>query len=153
MTKEEIIEAINSTIVTNGQKGITAESLNNILVELANSGGSGTGGVTFYLGNVDTSTTPPTVTLSESQKTHNAEMFQVVKNSEQIPPVCIDVSDTYHAQMGIVVKFAELSPIVGYIPAESAPTVGLADECIGLECSIGSINAYNDGSIEIMAAS
>lgn len=46
MTKQEIIEAINSTIVANGQKGITAESLNNILNEMVNAtpeGGSGEG--------------------------------------------------------------------------------------------------------------
>ena len=46
MTKNEIIEAINATIVTNGQKGITAESLANILLEMVNAtpeGGSGAG--------------------------------------------------------------------------------------------------------------
>lgn len=45
MTKQEIIEAINSTIIANGQKGITAESLNLILNEIVdNSGESGSGG-------------------------------------------------------------------------------------------------------------
>jgi len=46
MTKQEIINAINATIVANGQKGITAESLNNILTEMVNAtpeGGSGGG--------------------------------------------------------------------------------------------------------------
>ena len=51
MTKEEIKEAIASTIVENGQKGITATALANLLneiVDAAGSGGgssSGTGGV------------------------------------------------------------------------------------------------------------
>lgn len=45
MTKQEIIEAINSTIIANGQKGITAESLNLILNEIVdNSGEAGSGG-------------------------------------------------------------------------------------------------------------
>lgn len=47
MTKQEILDAINSTIVANGQKGITAESLNNILNEMVNAtpeGGSETSG-------------------------------------------------------------------------------------------------------------
>lgn len=153
MTKEEILEAINSTIVTNGQKGITAESLNNILVELANSGGSGAGGVTFYMGNVDTSSNPFTATQSETQKLHNAEMFQIIKNAEQIPPVYIDLSETYYAQMGVMGKFAEPSMLVGYIPAESASTLGVTDECVALESNIGSLMVKNDGSVEIMAAS
>lgn len=44
MTKAEIIEAINSTIVTNGQKGITAESLSLILTEIVNISGEGDSG-------------------------------------------------------------------------------------------------------------
>lgn len=51
MSKQEILEAINSTIVTNGQKGITAESLNLILNEMVESsgeGGSGEGAIRVY---------------------------------------------------------------------------------------------------------
>ena len=44
MTKAEIIEAINSTIVANGQKGITAESLKLILTEMVNAAGEGGSG-------------------------------------------------------------------------------------------------------------
>ena len=44
MTKAEIIEAINSTIVANGQKGITAESLKLILTEIVNAAGEGGSG-------------------------------------------------------------------------------------------------------------
>ena len=44
MNKKEIIEAINSTIVTNGQKGITAESLSLILTEIVNISGEGDSG-------------------------------------------------------------------------------------------------------------
>lgn len=44
MTKKEIIEAINATIIPNNVKGITAESLANILIEMVNAeGGSGDG--------------------------------------------------------------------------------------------------------------
>ena len=44
MTKNELIEAINATIVPNGQKAITAESLANLLMEMVNAtpeGGNG----------------------------------------------------------------------------------------------------------------
>lgn len=45
MTKKEIIEAINATIVPNNVKGITAESLANILIEMVNAeGGNAEGG-------------------------------------------------------------------------------------------------------------
>jgi hypothetical protein len=44
MTKEEIKEAIASTIVENGQKGITATALANLLNEIVDAAGSGGGG-------------------------------------------------------------------------------------------------------------
>ena len=43
MTKEELKEAINATIVENGQKGITAQVLADILNEIVESSGSGGG--------------------------------------------------------------------------------------------------------------
>ena len=44
MTKQEIIEAINSTMVGNGIKGITAESLRLILTAIAENAGGGAAG-------------------------------------------------------------------------------------------------------------
>lgn len=44
MTKEELKEAIASTIVENGQKGITAQALANILNEIVDAAGEGGGG-------------------------------------------------------------------------------------------------------------
>ena len=147
MTKNELIEAINSTSVANGQKGITAESLNLILNELVNSGG-GTGGVTFYIGNIDESTGAATQT--EQQKAHNAEMFQVVKNAEQLPPVMVDMSDYYSASMGMTAKMAGSSSIVGYIPAETAELMGVSHECIAIEAIDMSLQVSPDGSIMMM---
>ena len=43
MTKAEIIGAINATIAPNNVKGITAESLANILIEMVNAAGEGGG--------------------------------------------------------------------------------------------------------------
>ena len=46
MAKQDVLDAINATIVENGKKGITAQSLNNVLnmiVENAGEGGSGDG--------------------------------------------------------------------------------------------------------------
>lgn len=57
MTKEEIKEAIASTIVENGQKGITATALANLLNEIVDAAGSGGGSIVddifIDLGDVD----------------------------------------------------------------------------------------------------
>ena len=79
MTKNEIIEAINSVIVSNDQKGITAESLANILIEMVNAtpeGGGGGGGGVMYI----------EITLGEDeltaeQKAHNAAIYNTLIES------------------------------------------------------------------------
>lgn len=43
MAKQDILDAINATIVENGQKGITAQSLNNILTMMTENAGEGGG--------------------------------------------------------------------------------------------------------------
>lgn len=50
MSKSELVELINSTIKTNGAKGISAQSLNNTLLEMVESSGegSGSGALTVY---------------------------------------------------------------------------------------------------------
>lgn len=43
MAKQDVLDAINATIVENGQKGITAQSLNNILTMMTENAGEGGG--------------------------------------------------------------------------------------------------------------
>jgi len=85
MTKEEIIEAINSTIVTNGQKGITAESLANLLIEMASATpeGGGSGGSFFYIGVPNEDFTQ--FDLTEEEQSHNAAMYNTFVNSNVVP--------------------------------------------------------------------
>lgn len=78
MTKAEILEAINATIAPNGVKGITAESLANILTEIVNAtpeGGSGGAGGEY----LDMTRANPddleSEELSEEAKAHNAEVY------------------------------------------------------------------------------
>lgn len=75
MTKQEILEAINSTIATNGVKGITAESLANILTEIVNAtpegGSGGSGGEYLDMTFID----QETMELADSAKAHNAELY------------------------------------------------------------------------------
>lgn len=43
MAKQDVLDAINATIVENGQKGITAQSLNNVLTMMTENAGEGGG--------------------------------------------------------------------------------------------------------------
>lgn len=149
MTKNELIEAINSTIVANGQKGITAESLNLILNELVNSGG-GTGGVTFYVGNTVSAAEP--LILTEDQKNHNAEMFDVIKNANPLPPVALDFSDQYGTAMGMSsnVKTTQLADMIAYLPAEDAAAVGSTTECVAAILDGATLLVNPDGSTKMI---
>lgn len=119
MSKQEILDAINSTIVTNGQKGITAESLNLILNEMVESsgeGGSGSGALRilmpadFFMTGEEINFTPEywesTKGMMEEQMpgigdaltevynklfTHNAEVYQQImeKASKNEGVLCI----------------------------------------------------------------
>lgn len=44
MAKQDVLDAINATIVENGQKGITAQALNNVLTMMAENAGEGGSG-------------------------------------------------------------------------------------------------------------
>lgn len=75
MTKAEILEAINATIAPNGVKGITAESLANILTEIVNAAGEGGAGgeyIDMTMANPDDFESDE---LTEEAKAHNAEVY------------------------------------------------------------------------------
>ena len=78
MTKAEILEAINATIAPNGVKGITAESLANILIEIVNAtpeGGSGGAGGEYLDMTMANPDDYESDELSEEAKAHNAEVY------------------------------------------------------------------------------
>lgn len=132
MTKNEIIEAINATIVTNGQKGITAESLANILLEMVNAtpeGGSGAGMPYVYMGSMNMENGE--LSQTAEQKAHNAEVFQLVKASEVLPAIILDTSGFYEAILGApvqasLVSFDTILTPVGMIPGVEEEVVTLA---------------------------
>lgn len=74
MTKAEILEAINATIAPNNVKGITAESLANILTEIVNAAGEGGAGGE-YLDMTFANPDDLESELSEEAKAHNAEVY------------------------------------------------------------------------------
>lgn len=158
MTKNEIIEAINATIIPNGQKGITAESLANLLIEMVNAtpeGGSssGSGQVVFYMGIQNEEATE--FTLTQEQQAHNAEMFKIIKESPITPNASIDVSDTM--SIGITgagidasgFKYILSAYILGYIPKPLAEMEGLPDEYIVMETNMGAFSVFPNGTITL----
>lgn len=152
MNKQEILEAIGSTIVANGQKGITAESLANILVEMVNASGEGSGNVTVFVGDIDQST--GVATQTEVEKAHNAEVFLTIKNAVVFPTVNVDMSKSYSASMGVVgVKYVLINDAIAYMPQEVAEAVGAPSEMIGIMTMAGDMTLYPDGTLELMESS
>ena len=146
MNKQEIIEAISSTIVANGQKGITAEALANILIEMANASGGGGAGAVVYVGTADVST--GTLSQTAEQKLHNAEVFQLVKRSEGPVSLFVDMADPY-AQEGLVMKGYRSCAGVTYVPQETASLIGLPNEVVVFDMD-GEFLLSSDGTVESM---
>lgn len=147
MTKAEIIEAINATIAPNNVKGITAESLANILIEMVNAtpeGGSGGGS-----GNVKTIYLPMEADLTSEEMAKNAELynFAVAASTDrtlwdgvivtfQGIPIFIEVNSSNDGS--IVVVTVTMSFAVGYDP-DTMTLMGMAV----------SFTLNPDGSVEI----
>lgn len=101
MTKQEILEAIDSTIVANDKKAITAESLANILREMVTATPEGGGSVEFlqlYFG--DTYELYPTFSIPVFTPTgeklnKNIELYNTIKNSESLNLIVMDMCELY----------------------------------------------------------
>lgn len=140
MTKNEIIEAINATIVTNGQKGITAESLANILLEMVNAGMP-----YVYMGSMNMETGE--LSQTAEQKAHNAEVFQLVKASEIPPTIALEMSGFYEAIAGVPMKASSVVMATILIPAGMIP--GIEGEVVGLTTIDGGYILLADGTITL----
>lgn len=154
MTKAEIIEAINSTIVANGQKGITAESLANLLIEMASatpesSGGSGALNIICPMiadaSGVD-------YELTEEDKAHNAEVYskylECFNNGTALPLIVADFSPVYTLMMGTEVSYVETPMNTIFTPSEIEGVVGLAFSTFMGGQLMFQVN--EDGSVTIM---
>ena len=138
MNKNELIEAIQQVITPNGQKGITAESLANLLIEMVNAtpegGSGGSGQIVFYAG-MPTGETDEFLAMSEfeptpEQKAHNVEMFKLFKETYPCCSVSIDASEFYKDTNAedmagdFDVKYNLAGVMVVYIPSEAFPELG-----------------------------
>lgn len=159
MTKQEILEAIEATIVPNGQKGITAESLANLLVEMVNAtpeGGSGSSIPSFVLGAIDIET--GAITPSEEEKAHNAETFRIIKESPSAICPMIDLTSFYELMLGMEgvnaegIRYSSLANTCMFIPAAMAIEEGYEEDIIFMMCFEfgGNLVFFEDGSVEII---
>ena len=154
MNKEEIIEAINSTIVTNGQKGITAESLANILIEMASATpeGGGNGSLVVYIP-FTTDTLGVDAPLTSEQQSHNAEVYakclECFNNDVTLPSILFDLSSGYEVLMGKKVKYTEVPMMFIFTTEETEGVVGLAGVCQ----TLGMAMIAEDGSVTIQEMS
>lgn len=96
MSKEELIEAINGTLISNEEKAITADALRNLLTDIVeNSGGGGQGGgITFQTGiEIDENGSGVPV-LTPEQIAHNKEQIDILKQlhdeGKPTPPIAIE---------------------------------------------------------------
>lgn len=125
MTKEELKEAIASTIVENGQKAITAESLANLLNEIVDAAGSGGGSGGGTGGGA------VTIMIDESNvapNEKNAEAFVTISNAYNngVPvsvmamysllgmPLCMPITAYfYEGEADVILLFVDLTFLFG----------------------------------------
>lgn len=138
MTKEEILELIDSTIQPNEQKGITASTLQNVLKEMAQSSGggsdSGSDGVLYIK-------YPPLdgTELSEEDKAINAETFAKIKAGGNYA-IYLNSEGQYFPVAWMFVEDATGSDALNII------VEGMLAELEGF--SIESIDVYENGDMQ-----
>lgn len=155
--KEQLIDAIENSIVENGTKGITANVVRNLLLSIIElipepeqKEETGSGQIVFYYGLPDEQTGE--FVLTQQQKEHNAKMYKIVKNSDVSLQASIDISDMYARLMqqeGIYVadlKYNTMSFMTAYIPPEAASLMGEVGG-VALIGEGGTILVQADGSI------
>lgn len=139
MTKEEIIAAIEATIRPNGEKAITAESLANLLIEMANAtpeGGSGGSGVcVVQLGELEDGSD-----LTAEQLANNADVYNKVTEADGNIPVFI---------MGVPAMFQAIEEDGSYTFSFSIAYMSDAETSVLMGIVVG-FALYPDGSINLM---
>ena len=159
----ELYDVIDSNIVPNGVKGITAQGLKNTLYAMAdkigNGGGGnnvGTGGLYIYFG-IPVIGSDGEIAHTPEQKAHNAEVFKIIKESISIPTISIDSTDYWIYSIGIPdgvdttgIKMSFISNQVQYITEELAALDGQTEMVIISGAIIGAFGLRPDGSIILL---
>ena len=136
MSKDIAHQCIDENIVSNGNKGITAQSLANTLHLMVDEGGSGSGMLMVNIGTiVDNGGDMPTTIITSEEKEKNKEIFNIVKeavkNGEPCPMVSFDylkLVGSMEPELAIVLAGSSISmfPMMsGYIAGAILSETGL----------------------------
>lgn len=131
MSKETVHQCIDENIVSNGKRGITAQSLANTLHLIADEGG-GVGTMMVKIGTLaQEEGDMMTTILTAEEKAHNVEIFNAVKeaaaNGEAMPVITFDILSLYASvapELAVILAgsfYQMFSMVVGYI---SGPLMG-----------------------------
>ena len=130
MTQQELFEAIDATIQTNGQKQITAESLAALLKDIASNSGGGSGqgalkiytldyGVSPEMANEMAALYPDMVEPFMAYVNHNASVYSQIKtaweNNQESTFISVDLSSLMNLVMPAM--GAEGMEYIAVIPA------------------------------------
>lgn len=85
MTKEELIDLIDNTINTNGEKTITGQALNLALKEIVDAMGSGDGGASMNLNISMSALSGGENDLTEEQLAENVELYNAIIAAKDTP--------------------------------------------------------------------
>lgn len=144
MTKAEILEAINATIAPNGVKGITAESLANILTEIVNAAGEGGAGGEYLDMTPANPNDPTSMELTTEAMVHNAEVYNklltAVNGVQAIPMVSVSMG----ADMG-------MSMFADYVALEE-PESETPNIIIGTHLSMGEFTNYMVQAVDMVTS-
>ena len=130
MTKEEIKEAIASTIVENNQKGITATALANLLNEIVDAAGSGGGGGgNFFIISLafnESEDESYTSLLVSASNEINSQIYNSIKEKlEKGEPYVVSASVDYSPLMGGPSRVELPISLSAYVAEENAVAVEL----------------------------
>ena len=136
-SKEEILEAINADIVSNGNKAITGDILNlifNSIVELMGTGSGGGGGASAEQIYTDFS---DGTNLTPEQKAINAQTYAKAKsafeNGSPLPLITVDVSSMFAEGLGSG-KAELLASLTAFFDPNDAANI--AANSVGLNVSL-----------------
>lgn len=113
MNKQELIDAIEATLIPNGNKAITADALRNLFIDIVENSGNGGqgGGITLQISMEFDETDASVPTVTPEQIAHNKEQIDILKKlhdeGKPIPPIALEYTGTTE---GMIV-----SQIVAYV--------------------------------------
>lgn len=111
MSKEELIEAINGTLISNEENAITADALRNLLTDIVENSGNGVGGGITFQVSIGINGGEEEIFVTSEQIAHNKEQIDILKQlhdeGKPVPSIALETSGT--------MEDMEMSQIITYI--------------------------------------